>query len=48
MKLLKNKKVILALVTLVATLVAVSLNVELGDSVSATVTEIICQAVTCV
>lgn len=46
-KIFKNKKVVLALVTLVVTLVAVGLNVDLGVGTASSVTEVICQVVTC-
>lgn len=44
---MKSKKVIFALVTLVATVAAVALDVELGGNVAASVTDVICQVITC-
>lgn len=46
-KILKNKKVVLALVTLVVTVVAVGLNVDLGAGTASAVTDVICQVITC-
>ncbi|QYC97040.1 hypothetical protein [Klebsiella phage IME184] len=47
MKLLKSKKVIAALVGLVAALVSVGMGVDFGSGTASGVTEVICQAITC-
>lgn len=46
-KIFKNKKVLLALATLVVTLVGVGLGTDLGDGTASAVVGVICQVVTC-
>lgn len=46
-KLFKNRKVILALVALLVTLVSVGLGTDMGSGTSEAITGVICQVVTC-
>lgn len=47
MRLLKNKKVVAALVGLVVALVSVGMGVEFGAQTADAVTSVVCQAVGC-
>ncbi|WP_173387075.1 hypothetical protein [Salmonella enterica] len=46
-KLFKSKKVIGALVTLIVALVSVGLGVDLGSGAESSVTNVVCQVITC-
>lgn len=46
-KLFKSKKVVGALVALVIALVSVGLGVELGEGAEGSVTDVVCQVITC-
>lgn len=46
-KLFKNRKVVLAIVALVVTLVSVGLGTDLVDGTAEAITGVICQVVTC-
>lgn len=46
-KLFKSKKVVGALVALIIALVSVGLGVELGEGVEGSVTDVVCQVITC-
>lgn len=47
MRILKNKKVVGALVALAIALVSVGLGVDLGEGAEGSVTEVVCQVITC-
>lgn len=46
-KLLKSKRVVGALVALVIALVSVGLGVDLGEGTEGSVTDVVCQVITC-
>lgn len=46
-KLFKSKKVIAALVALALALVSVGLGVDLGTGTGSSVTDVVCQVITC-
>ncbi len=46
-KLFKSKKVVGALVALVIALVSVGLGVDLGEGTEGSVTDVVCQVITC-
>lgn len=46
-KLFKSKKVVGALVALVIALVSVGLGVDFGEGTEGSVTDVVCQVVTC-
>ncbi|URY99184.1 hypothetical protein 6939_0005 [Klebsiella phage 6939] len=46
-KLFKNRKVILAFVALLVTLVSVGLGTDMGNGTAEAITGVICQVVTC-
>lgn len=46
-KLFKSKKVVGALIALVVALVSVGLGVDLGEGTEGSVTDVVCQVITC-
>lgn len=46
-KLFKSKKVVGALIALVIALVSVGLGVDLGEGTEGSVTDVVCQVITC-